>query len=92
MSTPRLPVAVLGATGTVGQKFIRLLEAHPWFEVAAVAASERSAGRPYGEVVRWREPTPLAGAHRADGDRTLQPSAAGRDRVFGGGGRSRAGD
>jgi aspartate-semialdehyde dehydrogenase len=43
----------------VGQKFIRLLEDHPWFEVAAVAASERSAGRPYGEVVRWREPTPL---------------------------------
>lgn len=59
MSTSRLPVVVLGATGTVGQKFIRLLERHPWFEVAAVAASERSAGRTYGEVVRWREPTPL---------------------------------
>lgn len=59
--TPRLPVAVLGATGTVGQKFIRLLEDHPWFEVAAVAASARSTGRPYGEVVRWREPTPLPG-------------------------------
>ncbi|MDZ4675257.1 MAG: aspartate-semialdehyde dehydrogenase [Gemmatimonadota bacterium] len=59
MSGARLPVAILGATGTVGQKFIRLLEDHPWFEVAAVAASERSAGRPYGEVVRWRESTPL---------------------------------
>lgn len=59
MTATRLPVAVLGATGTVGQKFIRLLEHHPWFEVAAVAASERSAGRPYGEVVRWRESTPL---------------------------------
>lgn len=57
--TRRLPVTVLGATGTVGQKFIRLLADHPWFEVAAVAASERSAGRPYGEVVRWREPVPL---------------------------------
>lgn len=55
----RIPVSILGATGTVGQKFIRLLEHHPWFEVAAVAASQRSAGRPYGEVVRWREPTPL---------------------------------
>lgn len=57
--TERIPVSVLGATGTVGQKFIRLLESHPWFEVAAVAASERSAGRPYGEVVRWREPSHL---------------------------------
>jgi aspartate-semialdehyde dehydrogenase len=47
------PVAVLGATGAVGQTFIRLLENHPWFEVAEVAASERSAGRRYGEVVRW---------------------------------------
>jgi len=59
VTAARLPVAILGATGTVGQKFIRLLEAHPWFEVASIAASERSAGRPYGEVVRWREPTPL---------------------------------
>lgn len=55
----RIPVAVLGATGTVGQKFVRLLARHPWFEVAAVAASEQSAGRAYGEAVRWREPVPL---------------------------------
>lgn len=59
MTANRLPVAILGATGTVGQKFIRLLHDHPWFEVVAVAASERSVGRPFGEVVRWREPTPL---------------------------------
>lgn len=57
--TARLPVAVLGATGTVGQKFVRLLADHPWFEVTALAASAASAGRPYGEVVRWRESTPL---------------------------------
>lgn len=57
--TRKLPVAVLGATGTVGQKFIRLLEDHPWFEVAAVAASERSVGLPYAEAVRWREATPI---------------------------------
>ena len=41
----KVPVAVLGATGTVGQKFIRLLAEHPWFEVTAVAASPASAGR-----------------------------------------------
>jgi aspartate-semialdehyde dehydrogenase len=57
--TPRVPVAVLGATGTVGQKLVRLLEAHPWFEITALAASDQSAGRPYGEVVRWRETVPL---------------------------------
>jgi len=55
----KIPVAVLGATGTVGQKFIRLLAEHPWFQVNAVAASPASAGRPYGEVVRWREPVSL---------------------------------
>lgn len=58
----RIPVAILGATGTVGQKFVRLLDGHPWFEVVAVAASERSAGRPYADVVRWRETTPLPDA------------------------------
>jgi aspartate-semialdehyde dehydrogenase len=55
----RIPVAVLGATGTVGQKFVRLLAEHPWFEVVAVAASSASAGRPYEGVARWREPTNL---------------------------------
>jgi aspartate-semialdehyde dehydrogenase len=51
----RWPVAVLGATGAVGQTFVRLLEEHPWFEVAELAASERSAGRPYAEAARWLE-------------------------------------
>jgi aspartate-semialdehyde dehydrogenase len=55
----KVPVAVLGATGTVGQKLVRLLAEHPWFEIAALAASDQSAGRPYGEVVRWRESAPL---------------------------------
>jgi aspartate-semialdehyde dehydrogenase len=49
----RIPVAVLGATGAVGQTFIRLLVDHPWFQVAELAASERSAGRTYGEAARW---------------------------------------
>jgi aspartate-semialdehyde dehydrogenase len=55
----KIPVAVLGATGTVGQKFVRLLADHPWFEVVAVAASSGSAGRRYAEVVRWRESSAL---------------------------------
>lgn len=49
----RIPVAVLGATGAVGQRFIQLLEGHPWFEVAVVTASERNEGRRYGEACRW---------------------------------------
>jgi len=44
---------VLGATGAVGQTFVRLLENHPWFELVQVAASERSAGKPYGEAAHW---------------------------------------
>ena len=55
----RIPVVVLGATGTVGQKFIRLLADHPWFEVTAVAASSASAGRRYEDVARWREPVAI---------------------------------
>jgi aspartate-semialdehyde dehydrogenase len=52
----RIKVGVLGATGMVGQRFIQLLEGHPWFEVVEVAASERSAGRTYAEVMqgRWK--------------------------------------
>jgi aspartate-semialdehyde dehydrogenase len=49
----RVPVAVLGATGAVGQAFVRLLARHPWFELREVAASERSAGKPYREAARW---------------------------------------
>jgi aspartate-semialdehyde dehydrogenase len=56
---PKVPVAVLGATGTVGQKLVRLLAEHPWFEIAALAASDQSAGKRYGDVVRWRESFPL---------------------------------
>jgi aspartate-semialdehyde dehydrogenase len=49
----KIPVAVLGATGTVGQRFVQLLAHHPWFEIAALAASDRSAGRRYADAVRW---------------------------------------
>ena len=52
----KLRVGILGATGMVGQRFISLLEHHPWYEVVTVAASPRSAGRTYEEAVggRWR--------------------------------------
>lgn len=49
----KLPVAVLGATGAVGQRFIQLLQNHPWFTVAEVIGSERTAGRLYGEAAHW---------------------------------------
>ena len=49
----KIPVAILGATGAVGQRFARLLAGHPWFEVTAVAASERSAGRRYVDACQW---------------------------------------
>jgi aspartate-semialdehyde dehydrogenase len=50
----RQKVGILGATGMVGQRFIQLLEHHPWFEVAWLAASDRSSGKKYGEAVRWK--------------------------------------
>src|SRR5262249_10406398 len=49
----KLDVAVLGATGAVGQRFIQLVEHHPWFRVAEVVASDRSAGKPYREACKW---------------------------------------
>ena len=55
----KLSVGILGATGIVGQRFIQMLERHPWFEVAWLAASDRSEGRPYAEAVRWRLKTAI---------------------------------
>ncbi|MBL7977334.1 MAG: aspartate-semialdehyde dehydrogenase [Bacteroidetes Order II. Incertae sedis bacterium] len=52
-------VGVLGATGAVGQKFVELLDGHPWFEVVALAASERSAGKKYIDAVNWIGATPI---------------------------------
>jgi len=54
VSDGRIPVAVLGATGNVGQRFIQLLEHHPWFKVAELIASERSAGKRFSEATEWR--------------------------------------
>ncbi len=58
MST-KLPVGILGATGIVGQRFIQMLENHPWFEVSWLAASDRSEGRTYAEAARWRLKTAI---------------------------------
>ena len=57
----KIRVGILGATGMVGQRFISLLENHPWYEVVAVAASPRSAGKTYEEAVgdRWKMTTPM---------------------------------
>ncbi len=57
----KLRVGILGGTGMVGQRFISLLEDHPWFEVAVIAASSRSAGKTYEEAVggRWKMKTPM---------------------------------
>lgn len=55
----KIPVGLLGATGTVGQRFVERLTDHPWFELTAVAASDRSQGKSYGEAARWRLLSPL---------------------------------
>lgn len=60
MNRPEIEVAVLGATGSVGQRFVQLLDGHPWFRVTALTGSGRTEGRTYGEVCRWvlAEPMP----------------------------------
>ena len=55
----KIPVGILGATGSVGQKFVALLADHPWFEITEVAASERSSGKKYKDAVNWILTTPL---------------------------------
>lgn len=61
----KIPVGVLGATGIVGQSFVRALQDHPWFIVSALAGSERSIGKRYGDAVEWKMSTPLP-EHLAD--------------------------
>jgi aspartate-semialdehyde dehydrogenase len=70
----KIPVGILGATGIVGQRFIQLLEHHPWFEVVWLAASDRSEGKAYSDAARWRLRTPVP--DRIAGIR-LSPAAPG---------------
>lgn len=65
-------VAVLGATGAVGQRFVDLLRAHPWFEISALAASDQTAGKRYAEGCIWRMARPMPEAVR---DLVVQPCA-----------------
>jgi aspartate-semialdehyde dehydrogenase len=67
----RRKVGILGATGMVGQRFIQLLSNHPWFEIAWLAASDRSAGKTYADACRWKLDTPLPAGVAA---MTLQPN------------------
>ncbi|MCJ7529978.1 MAG: aspartate-semialdehyde dehydrogenase, partial [Anaerolineales bacterium] len=55
----KIPVGILGATGTVGQRFIQLLADHPWFQVTALTASDRSIKQKYADVCHWLLPTPM---------------------------------
>src|SRR5580698_10533521 len=55
----KIPIGILGATGVVGQRFIQMLEHHPWFEVAWLAASDRSEGRLYADAARWKLKTAI---------------------------------
>lgn len=70
----KIPVGVLGATGAVGQRFVQLLETHPWFEVTAVAASQHSVGKRYAEACHWLLPTPMPASV---GDLVVQPTEPG---------------
>jgi aspartate-semialdehyde dehydrogenase len=55
----RHKIGILGATGVIGQRFIQLLENHPWFEITWLAASDKSSGKTYGEATKWKLDTPL---------------------------------
>jgi aspartate-semialdehyde dehydrogenase len=61
----KIKVAVLGATGAVGQRFVQLLENHPWFEVTALTGSDRSVGQLYGDACRWVLDKPMPDYARA---------------------------
>jgi aspartate-semialdehyde dehydrogenase len=73
---------VLGATGAVGQAFVRLLADHPWFELAELAASERSAGRRYQDVVRWIGGSPIPSGAAGSEILPCDPAAVSADVVF----------
>lgn len=65
MEIQPIPVAILAATGSVGQRFIQLLDGHPWFKVVALAASDRRAGQTYGEACHWLLPGAMPAWARA---------------------------
>ncbi len=74
-----IKTAILGATGTVGQRMIQMLENHPWFEISALAASGNSAGKAYGDAVHWQLDTPMPATVR---DMTVEECRPGLDCDF----------
>lgn len=85
MVTPpkvKIPVGVLGATGVVGQRFLSLLDQHPWFEPVWLAASDRSAGKTYAEAARWRLATPMPERFAAMTVSEATPKSCGARIVF----------
>ena len=70
----KIPVGILGATGAVGQKFVKLLEDHPWFTVTELAASDRSAGKPYQEATIWRQYSPIPDALKTKVVKPCEPN------------------
>lgn len=68
----RIPVAVLAATGSVGQRFVQLLDGHPWFQVVCLTGSDRSIGQKYGEACHWILPEPMPAWAR---DMTVVPTS-----------------
>jgi aspartate-semialdehyde dehydrogenase len=77
-----IKAGILGATGNVGQRFVQLLAKHPWFEITALAASERSAGKPYEQVAKWRLDTDLPEEVRGLTVVPTRPDAVDADVVF----------
>ncbi len=71
----KIPVSILGATGMVGQRFVLLLDQHPWFQVAALTGSDRSIGRTYGEACRWVMTDPMPEYARTMTVRPTEPDS-----------------
>ena len=92
MSQPQYNVGILGATGAVGQTFVRLLDDHPWFTVTALAASERSAGKAYREAANWLSGKPMPERVAGIEVQETDPSALDCDFVFSGLSSSVAGE
>lgn len=80
--TEKIPVAILAATGSVGQRFVQLLDNHPWFQVVALTGSERSVGIPYGEACHWVLHEPMPGWARQLQIRATRPESIDASLVF----------
>jgi aspartate-semialdehyde dehydrogenase len=78
----RIPVAVLAATGSVGQRFVQLLDGHPWFEVKSLTGSDRSVGQKYGETCHWTLAEPMPAWAREIEVVPTSPEATGVGLVF----------